>query len=642
MKTLVTAILLLGCARAACAQEWTLDSPDGRTRISVVRDNDGQLAWRVSHQDAPILLDSPLGIRRSDQEFVRGLTFVGASEPRTVDERYQTLHGKRREHVVNGRERVLTFANPAGARLEIVVRAHDDGVAFRYRFPETDGTERTVVEERTGFHVPDRSTGWIMPQQAPARFGPAYEDLYVEAPAGQSAPRSDGWDFPALFRTPGNQWLLITEAALDDGYCGSRLASDAPGNVYALRFPDPKEGLGIGAVEPVSTLPWTLPWRVVIVGDTAARIVDSDLVLDLSPAPASGTDWSWVKPGRAAWSWWSKSDSPKHAEELNAFTDLAADMGWEYALVDANWNVMETGSIDDVVAHAKAKNVGLLFWYNSGGPHNDVTEQPRDRMTTRDVRRAEFAKLRDWGVKGVKVDFWHSDKQDRIRQYRDVLRDAADFHLLVDFHGCTLPRGWEREFPNLIGMEAVFGAEQYKGKQIFADNSPVHNTILPFTRNVVGAMDYTPVTFSDSKYPHKTTYAHELALSVIFEAGVQHFADSVEAYRGLPDAPRQFLRAVPVAWDETRAVSGEPGRAVVIARRAGDVWYIGGLSGQADASTATVPLDFLGAGEWTAAIIRDGASDRTFDTDARGVTSKDHLTIPVRGRGGFVVTLHRR
>jgi hypothetical protein len=263
-------------------------------------------------------------------------------------------------------------------------------------------------------------------------------------------------------------------------------------------------------------------------------------------------------------------------------------------------------------------------------------------MTTRDVRRAEFAKLRDWGVKGVKVDFWHSDKQDRIHQYRDVLRDAADFHLLVDFHGCTLPRGWEREFPNLIGMEAVFGAEQYKGKQIFANNSPVHNTILPFTRNVVGAMDYTPVTFSDSKYPHKTTYAHELALAVVFEAGVQHFADSVESYRALPDTPKEFLRRVPVAWDETRAISGEPGRSVVIARRAGDVWYIGALNGQADESTATVPLDFLGAGPWTAAIIRDGSSDRTFDTEARNVTSNDHLTILARARGGFVVTIRRR
>lgn len=641
MKQLLALMLLVVCARAAQAQEWTLDSPDGHTRITVARHDDGQLVWRVSHQNAPILLDSPLGIRRADQAFVRELALVSASQPRTIDEHYRMPHGKRRDHAVNGRERVLTFANRNGARVEVVLRAHDDGVAFRYRFPETDTAQKTVTAETTGFHVPERSTGWLMPQQPPARFGPAYEDLYMDVQAGQSAPRPDGWDFPALFRTPANQWLLITEAAVDDSYCASRLASDAPGSVYSLRFPDPKEGLGVGAVEPVSTLPWTLPWRVVIVGDSAPRIIESDLVLDLSPSPASGTDWSWVKPGRAAWSWWSKSDSPRHAEELNTFTDLAADMGWEYALVDANWNLMQSGSIEDVVAHAKAKNIGLLFWYNSGGPHNDVTEAPRDRMTMKDVRRAEFAKLRDWGVKGVKVDFWHSDKQDRIRQYRDVLRDAADFHLLVDFHGCTLPRGWAREFPNLIGMEAVFGAEQYKGKQIFADNSPVHNTILPFTRNVVGAMDYTPVTFSDSKYPHKTTNAHELALSVVFEAGVQHFADSVESYRGLADAPREFLRRVPVAWDETRAISGEPGKSVVIARRDGDVWYIGGLNGRNTAVTMPVPLRFLDQSEWIVTVLRDGANDRTFPSETRRVTAGGTIQITTRPYGGFVCRLQR-
>src|SRR4029077_15622793 len=222
---------------------------------------------------------------------------------------------------------------------------------------------------------------------------------------------------------------------------GSHLAQDAAGGVYRITFPDPKEGLGVGSVQPQFNLPWTLPWRVVITGDRAGSILESDLVLDLAPRSQIG-DMSWIKPGRAAWSWWSKSDSPRHAEDLNAFTDLAAEMGWEYALVDANWNLMQSGTIEDVVAHAKAKNVGLIFWYNSGGPHKDVTEAPRDRMFTREARRAEFARLKEWGVKGVKVDFWHSDKQDRIKQYRDVLRDAADFQLMVNFHGCTIPRGW--------------------------------------------------------------------------------------------------------------------------------------------------------------------------------------------------------
>ena len=410
--------------------------------------------------------------------------------------------------------------------------------------------------------------------------------------------------------------------------------------MYRLKFPDPKEGLGVGAVEPVSSLPWTLPWRLVIIGDAAGRIVESDLVNDLAP-PSRIAATNWIKPGRAAWSWWSKSDSPRHAEDLNAFTDLAADMGWEYALVDANWDRMQSGTIDDVIAHAKQKGVGLLFWYNSGAAHNDVTEAPRDRMFTRDARRAEFEKLKAWGVKGVKVDFWHSDKPDRIAQYREVLADAAEFQIMVNFHGCTIPRGWSREFPNLVAMEAVFGAEQYKFRDFYPAKAPWHNSVLPFTRNVIGPMDFTPVTFSDARFPHQTTNAHELALSVVFETGIQHLADSVESYRALPDAVKTFLRQVPSAWDDTRVLSGEPGRQVVIARRDRGVWYVGAVNGAATAQAARVDLAFLTDGSWTASIVRDGDADRQFASETRTVTPKDAIDVTMRAHGGFVVRLER-
>jgi hypothetical protein len=379
-----------------------------------------------------------------------------------------------------------------------------------------------------------------------------------------------------------------------------------------------------------------LPWRAIIVGDTAGQILESDLVLDLAP-PSRLQDTTWIKPGRASWSWWSDSDSPKHAAALNRYVDLAADMGWEYSLVDANWNVMQSGTIEEVLAHAKTRGVGLIFWYNSGGPHNDIPQQPRDRMHTREARRAEFAKLKAWGIRGVKVDFWHSDKQDRIRQYREVLEDAADFQLLVNFHGSTIPRGWSREFPHLVAMEGVLGAEQYKYRDHYPARAARHNTILPFTRNVAGPMDYTPVTFSDAKYPHLTTSAHELALSVAFESGVQHFADSVASYRALPDAPRTFLKQVPAAWDETAVLQGQPGRLVVVARRSRGVWYVGGLNGRDEAQTVTVNLAFLGAGTWTVTLIHDGDSDRTFASNTRRVIASESLDVPMRGRGGFVM-----
>jgi hypothetical protein len=240
------------------------------------------------------------------------------------------------------------------------------------------------------------------------------------------------------------------------------------------------------------------------------------------------------------------------------------------------------------------------------------------------------------------VDFWQSDKQDRIRQYRDLLADAADVHLLVNFHGSTIPRGWSREFPHLVAMESVFGAEQYKFRAFYAARAAAHNTILPFTRNVVGPMDFTPVTFSDARYPHVTTSAHELALSVVFESGVQHFADSVTAYRALPEAPKTFLKQVPAAWDETRALVAEPGREVVVARRDKDVWYVGGLNGQNAAASARVPLAFLGAGSWTMTLIRDGDADRTFADATSTVTPKDVSEVPMRAMGGFVMRLTRK
>jgi hypothetical protein len=628
----------------------TVTSPDGRSAIEI-RHYPAHFVYHVTRDGKDVVVDSPLGVRRSDEAFdAATLTFVGADEIRMIDERYTMRSGKAREHHVGARERTVHFKNPAGAALDITLRAQNDGVAFRYQFPDRDPTPKTVVEETTGFLLPARSMAWMLPRQPVGKYAPAYEDLYREVPSFMLHwLYPDGWDLPALFETPGGKWVLLTESALDDTYAGSHLAPQrAPDTVYRLAFPDPAEGRGVGDALPTSTLPWTLPWRVIVIGDRAGDIAESDLVNDVAPPSRIGAA-SWVKPGRAAWSWWSASDSPKHAEQLNAFTDLAAEMGWEYTLVDANWNLMETGTIQDVLVHAKAKNVGVILWYNSGGPHNDVTEAPRDRMFTREQRRKEFAQLKAWGVKGVKVDFWQSDKQDRIRQYRDLLRDAADFQLMVNYHGCTIPRGWSREFPNLIGMEAVAGAEQYKFREDYAAKAPWLNTVLPFTRSAIGPMDFTPVTFSDAKYPHVTTNAHELALSVIFENGIQHFADSIESYRAQPEAVRTFLKQVPAAWDETRVLSGEPGKQVVIARRDGKVWYMGAINGTDEPVDIDVPLAFLGDGQWRDLLIRD---DDLGGPDERRLTriQQDHtqtargtIRIPhVSPHGGFVMRFERR
>jgi hypothetical protein len=362
------------------------------------------------------------------------------------------------------------------------------------------------------------------------------------------------------------------------------------------------------------------------------------LVHHLSRPPAS-RDWSWVKPGRATWSWWSAHDSPRNFDAIKPFIDLAGEWGWEYSLIDANWTRMEHGDIGQLLAYAKARHVGLLLWYNSGGEHNEITEEPRGRLGDRATRRAEFAKLQALGVKGVKVDFFQSDKQWMIQHYLGILEDAADFHLLVDFHGCTIPRGWQRTYPHLVSMEAVRGAEIYACCEEYGPAAVWQNTVLPFTRNVIGSMDYTPVTFTNQKIPHQTTFAHELALSVLFESAVQHFADAVEGYRRLPDFAQAWLKAVPVAWDETRLVAGYPGKLAVLARRKGSTWYVAGVEGAKQEQTLSLRLPFLAPSPHRVELIMDGTDDRSFSHENKTLAAGDSLQVVVRPAGGFVARI---
>jgi hypothetical protein len=318
---------------------------------------------------------------------------------------------------------------------------------------------------------------------------------------------------------------------------------------------------------------------------------------------------------------------------------MAAEMGWEYSLVDANWDLMTGGNVEQLTKYAAAKNVGILMWYNTGGPHNEVTERPRDIMSDPVKRKEEFQKLASWGVKGVKVDFFQSDKPAIIKQYFDILKDAADNKIMVNFHGCTLPRGWNRTWPNLVSMEAVRGAESYAFDEKYPEMAKWHNTILPFTRNVVGSMDYTPVTFSNQRYPHITTFGHELALSVVFESGIQHFASNCESYLSLPDAPKNFLKTVPAAWDETILLAGYPGKDCVIARKSGDIWYLGGINGTGEKQVWEIDLSRLPQKEWAATLITDGATEKEFNASEISLTTGEKLKVEVLPYGGFVATL---
>ena len=636
--------LFLGCQPTKPPADPALYSPDQRIKVEVSLDPaDSSLSYRVEFKQGEsyvtVIEPSELGLIADGAErrdLSRGFTNLTVSKTIEGTEAYEMLIGKRREHEADYQEKTYTVTQQ-GDSLTLRFRVFNDGLGFRYAWNGPSGQAYTIQDELTTFNLLADGQKWLQAYDSVWMYAPAYETFYQdELPIGEPAPANkNGWSFPALFHTQ-DVWLLLSEAALDGTYVGMHLNADPANGQYRLRFPEPNEALDSLHTRPEITLPWTSPWRVIHLSDSLANVATSDLVYHLAE-PSTVANANWIEPGKASWSWWYYSDSPQDYDQLTPYVDFAAEMGWEYSLVDANWNRMKNGDLEQLANYAKEKNVQLLVWYNSGGPHNVVTEEPRDQMHEPEARRRAFARLRELGVAGVKIDFFQSDKQPIIQQYIDILNDAAEYELLVNFHGCTLPRGWSRTYPHLLSMEAVFGAEAYKFAERYPAYAPTQNTILPFTRNVVGPMDFTPVTLSESTYPALTTPAHELALPVIFESGLLHLADRPEAYRALRPEAIQYLKDVPVVWDEMRLVDGYPGDHVILARRSGDTWYLAGIHQAETDKTYEVTLDFLPGGTHILSLLEDGADELAFREEA--IARDQPLSLTLAPYGGFVGTL---
>ncbi len=636
-------------AASAAAPDLTLSNEPGSLQFTLFADDRG-LAYRVDHLDhgaaTPVLERSPLGLTRTDTELTDGLTFVSATVATVVEDNYTLTSGKRLKIRARGVERTFTWRNAKGVRLDLTVRAYPDGVAFRYGLPGQSSQLLQISGEATGFKFPAGGRVWAQPYSKVDVWAPGYEADYVNGvPVGTAAPTAEGWALPLLAQV-NNLWVLITETALEPSYFGAHLEPRAEGGLYRVRLPEAAETYGVAPQAASITLPWNSPWRVIIVANRAGGIAESTLVTDLA-RPAEFADTSWIEPGVASWSWWSDMGSPRDYAKLALSVDAAAKFGWRYTLLDLGWPEMVGGDIRQLVAHAKDRGVNLIVWYNSGGKHNQVPEAgPRDLLTDPLGRDAEFARISALGIKGIKVDFMQSDKQYVIALYHDILRDAARHHLVVDFHGCTIPRGWQRTHPNLLSMEAVRGGEQYWDKT-FAENAQTFNSIYVFTRNAIGPMDYTPGVFSDvttpnsQREPHLTTNAHELALLVVFESGLQHVIDAAASLVTLPEYVQDYFRGLPAAWDETRILAGAPGELAVVARRRGDMWYLAGINGEKTAKTIRVPLSFLG-GPAAATLITDGATPREFAQRSFTAQPGDQLEINLAARGGFASRLRRK
>ncbi len=645
MKFIYSAFLSCFISYTSVAQSWQVSSPDAKIRATIQRiEPDGTLKYYVEYlennQTQTVIEQSNLGISRLDQSFYNSLIFESSSTA-TIDENYSMLIGKQLQLRNNANEITLNFHNSDNGKFQVIFRAYNDGVAFRYRFPETSDNTFYTTEDKTTFQIPvSNSKTWI---QGYDNFRPVYEKFYENGiNLNQAINQFNGLAFPALFQTP-NAWILLTEADLDEKFFASHLSSYFGNGTFSVATPSPDDGNSYAA-HASSTLPWTMPWRVIMIGKQLSNVVESNLVSHVSKASQIANT-TWIQPGISTWSWWSDLGSPTNFTKLKTFIDLAAELNLPYSLIDANWNQMENGGdINALITYANSKNVKLWLWYNSGGPSNDQPEQPRDLIHIQSARRQEFARIQALGIKGVKIDYFQSDKQELMKLYIDILKDAADYELMVNFHGNVIPKGWSRTYPNLVAMEAVKGSEAYIFDGSFLPNAPRHHTILPFTRNVIGPMDYTPTIIGWGRgVEHLTTDVHEIALLNTFESGVTHLVDMVASYTNLPTLAKTIISNLPTAWDETRLVEGFPGTHVVMARRKGENWYISGINGENQARNISLPLSFIATGDYTKQVLSDGTNPRDIATSETSyqVQANNTISLNMQPYGGFMLVLKR-
>ena len=597
-------------------------SPDENIKVALDFQNESQPKFVVSYSEnqntSEILPSSLLGLKTKDQDFSK-LTLISESNVTLIHDDYEMLHGKKKHCENLGTEKTFRFKNASDKCIDIVFRVYNDGVAFRYILCDYDSTLNSITEELTAFTIPDGTERWIQP------YNEVYEALY---PVNTRARANSRWGFPALFEMSDDVFMLITEADISRQNYASSLISKDNTTYQITKAQNDRNGNQF-------TMPWQSPWRVLIIGHLS-DIVESTLVTDVS-APCKLSETDWIKPGSSSWIYWANNHGTKNYKILVEYVDLAAEMKWPYTLIDWEWDQMGNGGdINDIVKYANAKGVKPLMWYNSGTSWMDPT--PNDRMNTSERRVKEFEWLNQIGVYGIKVDFFPGDQQKTMNHYISILEDAARYKLMVNFHGCTLPRGWSRTYPNLVSMEGVYGAEQYNNGRRMTPQGANHNNILPYTRNVVGPMDYTPVAFTNSQNPHTTTYAHELALSVVFESAIVHFADRPSGFTILPEKAKEFLQDFPTAWDDTKLLDGYPGQLTVMARQKADNWYIGAINGEEKEKTIKLNFDFLQSNtKYKMVVIKDGDNASSFDISEHAVNQNDSIEIKLLPKGGAVL-----
>lgn len=645
MKFFIVMAMLLASS-VASAENKQITSPDGKLVVTVA-DMDGRPSYSVSYDNVLFLKPSPLGMIANIGDFSSGMSLEKNVSTNKIDETYELASIKKSKVHYVANEAVFSFTQQGKTIYDVIFRISNNDVAFKYKmYPQGETLSCVVKQEVTGFVFPDGTTTFLCPQSKPmggfARTSPSYETSYTADDVAGKNGWGEGYTFPCLFRNGDNGWVLVSETGVNGGYCASRLLGHK-GGVYTIGFPQEGEANGNGTVSPGIALPGETPWRTITVGKTLAPIVETTVPFDVvKPLYSAKGEYTY---GRGSWSWIIGMDGSTNYKEQLRYIDFSAAMGYQSVLVDALWDKqIGRDKIEELAKYGKDKGVALYLWYNSNGYWNDAPQTPRGIMDNAIARRKEMKWMQSIGIRGIKVDFFGGDKQMTMQLYEDILSDANEYGLLVIFHGCTLPRGWERMYPNFASSEAVLASENLHFSQGSCDHEAFNATLHPFIRNTVGSMDFGGSALN--KYYNAdnaprgsrrvTSDVYALATAVLFQSPVQHFALAPNNLTDSPSWAIDFMKEVPTTWDEVRFIDGYPGKYVILARRHGDKWYIAGVNAQKETLKLKVNLPMFSNGEK----VRLFSDDKALQGGVKQIEigKKQELQLSIPCNGGILIT----
>ena len=612
-KSITTGLFLLA-ALCAQANNYTVKSPDGKLQVNVECEG-GKVSYTVDYEGKQMLTRSALGLVANYGDFSQNLTMGKLTDMGVEHVAYDESRIKKAHVEKDVVEAYIGFLNEKKDSMTLHLHVSNNDMAYHYELirPKKDNPKSVIIyKEVSGFNFPQQTTTFLCPQITPMtgweRTKPSYEEEYTpDAPMNKKSQFGVGYTFPCLFKVGEDGWVLVSETGVSSAYPGSRLSDYDPEHGYTIAFPQKGENNGIGSEYAGIPLPGKTPWRTITIGKTLAPIVETTIPFDVV-APLYEPSINY-KPARYTWSWLIWQDNSVNYDDQVKMIDVAAAQGYEAVLVDGCWDTqIGYGRIEELSKYAQSKGVKLMLWYNSNGFENDAPQTPRQVMNNSIARKSNMAWMKKIGVCGIKVDFFGGDKQETMKLYEDILSDANDYGLEVIFHGCTMPRGWERMYPNYVASEAALASENVYFTDYHAKKEAFEMTMHPFSRNAVGSFDWGGVMMNkymsrDNKSRHQrfTSDVFEMATAITNQSSVNCVCLYPNNLEDVPQWELDWLKAVPTAWEDVKFIAGYPTQYAVVARKASSAngstaqksngkWFVGGLNATDKPLTLTLDL----------------------------------------------------